>query len=122
MTPRQMAAVLRRPFGGGSALAEPTSSEVYEGRLTRPAATGVNFLDAAEAAPARVYEPVAEAPVQAWVPWCDECRLEPVSGPWTLGGAEYLANKHDAVHHGGAWTADAVPAAEVARLAAGGAR
>jgi hypothetical protein len=121
MTPRQMAAVLRRPFGGGSALAEPLSQEVYEGRLTRPAAAGVNFLDVREAAPARVYEAADEAPVQAWVPWCDDCRLEPMAA-YTQGGAEYLARQHDAVHHGGAWTANAVPAAEVARLAAGGAR
>jgi hypothetical protein len=80
----------------------------------------VNFLDVTEAAPARVYEPADEAPVQAWVPWCGECRLEPMVA-CTQGGAEYLARQHDAVHHGGAWTAEALPAAEVGPLAAGGA-
>ena len=70
---------------------------------------------------ARVEGRVVAASVStAWAPWCEQCRLEPVDGPWTQGGAEQLARIHDAVHHGGAWTAQARPVVEVARLAAGG--
>jgi hypothetical protein len=121
-----MAGVLRRrrPFGGGSVLPEPSSQEVYEGRLrAAPAVVGVNFLDVPLAAPVRAYEPVAAAPVQAWAPWCEQCRLEPVAA-YTLGGAEYLARIHDALEHGGGSTARAVPAgaALAAGPVAGGAR
>jgi hypothetical protein len=127
MTPRDMLAALRRSFGG-SALPEPSASEVYEGRL--PVVQGDSLLDRplgvakGRRLPASLRDDLravpAGTPSGSWVPWCKECRLEPVGGPWPLAGAEHLARMHDIVHHGGEWTAEALPAAEVARLAAGG--
>jgi hypothetical protein len=133
MSPRDLLAALRRPFGG-SALREPSTAEVYEGRLPQPRVepvrrepvVGADLLSGGGASPqawlARPSSVVhATSAVREWAPWCQRCRLEPL-GSFTQGGAEYLANKHDAIFHGGAWTAEALPAAEVARLAAGGAR
>jgi hypothetical protein len=128
MTPRGLLAALRRPFGG-SALREPSASEVYEGRLplARPEpVVGADLLSGGGASPqAWLVRPSsvvhATSVVREWAPWCQQCQLPPM-GAFTQGGAEYLANKHDAIFHGGAWTAEALPAAEVARLAAGGAR
>jgi hypothetical protein len=130
MTPREMvAALLRRPFGGGSALREPSASEVYEGRL--PVVQGGSLLDRPLGVakgrwlPAGLRDDLRAGPAGSvagsWVPWCGECRL-PAVAAYTLGGAEYLARQHDIVHHHGAWTAQARPAAEVGPLAAGGAR
>ena len=117
MTPRDVLAALRHPFG--SALREPSQIEVYEGRLpsqvpAQAPVSGANLLD-------RGLGQVKGRPAPVkYAPWCVECRLEPVGGPWTLQGAEYLARQHDALWHGAAWTAQALPADEVVRLAAGG--
>jgi hypothetical protein len=129
----------RRRSWGGSALPEPSEIEVYEGRLPeqgrpepsrREPVVGANLLDGRGAEP-RAWLARSSSAVHAttstrasasreWAPWCVECRLEPVGGPWTLQGAEYLARQHDALWHGAAWTAQALPADEVVRLAAGG--
>jgi hypothetical protein len=143
VTPRDVLAALRHPFG--SALREPSSGEVYEGRLpghVRPEAVrrepaGVNFLDSAETVKrwrstspgtARLVVPTppsspsdppsgstAGSPVAGWAPWCPECQVPPLH-QWSLGNTEYLARQHDIVWHGGAWTCQALPAGEVAEL------
>jgi hypothetical protein len=139
MSRRDVLAALRRPFGG-SALREPSSGEVYEGRLPqarveparREPVVGANLLDGRGAAPqawlarsssvAHVTTWAAgSSAMREWAPWCEQCQLPPM-GSFSQGNAECLANKHDAVFHGGAWTAEALPAAEVARLAVGSSR
>jgi hypothetical protein len=125
---------------GGSALREPSTAEVYEGRLpkaqTEPVGSkpaGVNFLDIRESGSrwrstspgtARLVATTApsstagEASTPLFLPWCKECQQPPICPAVPLGGAEYLARHHDAIVHNGRWTCEATPAAEVARLVA----
>jgi hypothetical protein len=139
----RLAGLGRSRWSRGSALREPSPVEVYEGRLPEQARrepvrrkpVGVNFLDGREcvsrwrpmsSGTARLVVPASpsspsgspSAAPAGWVPWCGECQQPPVGGPWTLQGAEYLARQHDIVWHGGAWTAQAMPAGEVTALVA----
>jgi len=141
MSAREVLARLGRSWGG-SALPEPSQIEVYEGRLPeqgrweparREPVVGANLLDGRGAEPrawlARSSSAVhattstRASAVREWAPWCQECQAPPID-VFTQGNAEYLARQHDIVFHGGSWTCEALPAAEVARRAAalGGAR
>jgi hypothetical protein len=118
MSPRDLLAALRRPFGG-SALRLPLARVEP---VRRGPVVGADLLSEKGASPqawlARPSSVVhATSAVREWAPWCTRCQLPP-PGSFTQGGAEYLANKHDAIFHGGAWTAEALPAAEVARRVA----
>jgi hypothetical protein len=127
MSPRRVLAVLRHlPLG--SALPEPTADEVYEGRLVPSPRDEENFLARRLGAPVRVlHSSDAPLPQQEWAPWCKECQETHPSGATTdLETAAQLARSHDIDRHDGWWTAEALPAAEVAALVAalpnGGAR
>ena len=143
----RLAAVSRRWPWGGSALPEPSAAQVYEDRLPAPVepirrepvrrepVAGANLLKGKGAAPTswlarsssalHATPSAGSAAVREWAPWCKECQAPPID-VFTQGNAEYLANKHDALFHGGSWTCEALPATQVAALVAalpnGGAR
>jgi hypothetical protein len=113
---------------------------VYEGRLPAPVepvrrepVVGADLLKgkgattsswlARSSSALHATSPAGSAAVREWAPWCKKCQAPPID-VFTQGNAEYLATQHDIVFHAGAWTCEALPAAEVAHLAAvlGGAR
>ena len=126
MSPRRLLAALHLPLG--SALPEPTADEVYEGRLVPSPRAGEDLLARHLGAPVRILHLSDDPlPQEEWAPWCKECQETHPSGVTTdLETAAQLARSHDIDRHDGWWTADALPAAEVAALVAslpnGGAR